>query len=48
LWEEELEFLVGELAQLVAENILDADVIRIPPMPMVNLSFVLLIRKCLQ
>ena len=31
LWEEELELLIGELAQLVAENILDADVIRIPP-----------------
>jgi hypothetical protein len=39
LGEEELELLVGELAQLVAENILDTDVVCIPPGPRVNISF---------
>lgn len=39
LREEELELLIGELTQLVAEDILDADVVRIPPGPMVNISF---------
>jgi hypothetical protein len=31
LGQEELDVLVGELAELVAEHIVDADVIRIPP-----------------
>jgi hypothetical protein len=39
LWEEELELLIGELTQLVAEDILDADMVRIPPRPRVNISF---------
>ena len=39
LWKEELELLIGELTQLVAENILDADVVRIPSRPRVSISF---------
>ena len=47
LRKEELQLLIGELAELVAEDILDADVVSIPPELRVNNSFVPLIRKVL-